>query len=239
MNLFDSGFQEKKLELRLNEEVEGQVKAIGDEGKFNQVITDLLRNAFKFTHRGRVEVNYKERLQADKLLVEVEVKDTGVGIPQEKMKVIFDRFSQVDSSIRRRHEGSGLGLAITYQLVKMMEGNISVDSQPGEGSSFRVQLAFPLASKPQTVNGQAGEDFVQAFAGKKVLIVEDNAMNVMVLHKVLEQMKVESDVANNGIEALEKWREMSTTSFLWMCTCLRWMALKPPGPCASVKTMLL
>tara|TARA_B100001123_G_C14883411_1_gene856884 strand:- start:66 stop:755 length:690 start_codon:yes stop_codon:yes gene_type:complete len=147
-----------------------------------------------------------EEVQGDKLHVEVRIKDTGIGIPEDKINTIFDRFAQVDSSLRRKHEGSGLGLAITYQLVHKMGGSITVHSKTGKGSEFLVKLPLRLARENTEKRIPKGADST-SFEGKKILIVEDNAMNVMVLQKVLEQFGIDTDVADNGMVALDKTEE--------------------------------
>ncbi|MEQ9261744.1 MAG: response regulator [Owenweeksia sp.] len=206
VQVFRMGFEEKGLSLDFSCTCTGQKKAIGDIGKFNQIITNLLRNSFKFTHEGGVTVRCDEKVEADRLVVEIRIKDTGIGIPENKLTTIFDRFAQVDSSLRRKHEGSGLGLAITYQLVQKMGGTISVSSESGKGSEFVVNLVLKRAEE-KTVGSSINANKDVSFKGKKILIVEDNALNVMVLQKVLEQLNIETDVAENGIVALDKVAE--------------------------------
>ena len=206
VKVFSMGFAEKGLSLDYHCSCTNTRQAWGDIGKFNQIITNLLRNSFKFTHEGGVEVNCMEEVQGDKLHVEVRIKDTGIGIPEDKINTIFDRFAQVDSSLRRKHEGSGLGLAITYQLVHKMGGSITVHSKTGKGSEFLVKLPLRLARENTEKRIPKGADST-SFEGKKILIVEDNAMNVMVLQKVLEQFGIDTDVADNGMVALDKTEE--------------------------------
>ncbi|MGB0177518.1 MAG: response regulator, partial [Owenweeksia sp.] len=203
VEVFKMGFTEKGLTLDFDCSCEAPNSAVGDVGKFNQILTNLLRNSFKFTHEGGVKVICREEVKGDKLWLEIKIRDTGIGIPPDKIDTIFDRFAQVDSSLRRKHEGSGLGLAITYQLLQKMNGTISVSSEAGKGSEFVVNIALKLAAdnagKDKKVEG--GKDI---FKGSRILIVEDNAMNVMVLRKVLEQFRIETDVAENGMMALDK-----------------------------------
>ncbi len=206
LGVFRMGFVEKGLSLEYYCNCQQVKKAVGDIGKFNQVLTNLLRNSFKFTHEGGIKVICNEKVEGEVLQVEVKIRDTGIGIPEDKINTIFDRFAQVDSSLRRKHEGSGLGLAITYQLVQKMGGTISVSSESGKGSEFTVKLPLKLAPEDGPEEKRT-ENQKNVFEGKKILIVEDNAMNVMVLQKVLEQFRIETDVADNGMVALDKVEE--------------------------------
>lgn len=207
VNLYRPGFEEKQLYLEDNLPHEKFSKGIGDRTKFNQIFTNLIRNAFKFTHRGGVEIEYSEEKSGNTLLVKVVVRDTGIGIPPDKLNGIFERFSQVDSSLKRKHEGTGLGLAITSQLLEMMGGSVQVKSTPGEGSAFEVQMALPLVHEDFTPDNSTGHQ--KSFEGARVLIAEDNAMNITILQQILKQLKVKSDVAENGVEAVEMGLENS------------------------------
>ncbi len=171
----------------------------GDPGRLRQVLTNLVGNAIKFTERGEifvkveVEDNYKEKTR-----LRFTIRDTGIGIPEEARKRLFEKFSQVDGSITRRFGGTGLGLAISRQLVHMMGGDIHVQSQEGRGSEFRfsVELAKPLSFSPETLV------VPDNFDDLRVLIVDDNELNRVVLRGRLESWRMKVLEAEDGPEAL-------------------------------------
>lgn len=137
-----------------------------DPGRLRQVLVNLLSNAIKFTDRGVIRVEVSETVPG---WIEIIVRDTGVGIAPEKLQQIFEPFRQIDQTTTRRHAGTGLGLAITESIVQMMQGRISVESRPGEGSSFKVQLPRQLhtvgreSSKPYKVLSFAAPDSFKPF----------------------------------------------------------------------------
>src|SRR5690606_9021220 len=130
-------FLKKNLYLKSNfKNVEG-LSAIGDESKFVQVVSNIVKNGLKFTNTGGVTVNYSEDIIENKLLrVHITIKDTGIGIPKDRIKTIFDRFTQVENGVKKQYEGSGLGLAICKVLINMMGGKIKVKSTPNKGTKF-------------------------------------------------------------------------------------------------------
>ncbi len=201
LDLYEAGFEKKELKLVRTLHTDNVDNVYGDPIRFGQIITNLLRNAFKFTEIGQVEVMLQQQLVGDKIEVVLRVVDTGIGIPEESLPFIFDRFQQVDSGLMRMYEGSGLGLAITKKIVEKMGGSIRVESELGQGSTFEVQLMFdkgepaePAVSKHEnTANHNMG----------KLLLCEDNPINALVLIKLLEDSNVSIDVAKNGKEGLE------------------------------------
>lgn len=193
--------EEKGLYIRLDEVGQSQVEALGDIGKYGQIITNILRNSLKFTEKGGITVAYQETVKDQELFIDITIKDSGIGIPKDKLKTIFDRFTQVEVGKAKRHEGSGLGLYITYKLVELLEGKIDVTSQENAGTEFHLSLKFPISSTTGTVKKIHKESI--DLSGCKVLIVDDNRVNVMVLKKTLENLGVHSDSACNGIEAIE------------------------------------
>ena len=173
---------------------------IGDIGKFGQIITNLLRNALKFTEEGGIDITYEEQVVDNDLNISISVKDTGIGIPKSKLKTIFDRFTQIDSGITKRHEGSGLGLYITYLLIELLEGHIEVDSREGVGSEFMISLKFPITEVQPEINVPVADDI--DLSGFKVLIVDDNRVNVVVLKKTLDTFGINTYWVGNGKEAV-------------------------------------
>lgn len=203
LDLYANSFEEKGLGLNLKSEVNEATEVLGDSLKFNQILTNLLRNSFKFTQKGGVEVEYVEKVRDGKLSVQIVLSDTGIGIPEESLERIFDRFSQVETGYTRKYDGTGLGLAITKKLIDAMGGEVSVSSKVNQGSAFKVSFLFKLSNPKEKYKSKEEADIVD-YGGKEVLIAEDNPMNVLVLSKLLEQFGIMADVASNGLEALQK-----------------------------------
>lgn len=207
LDLYERSFEEKGLKLELQSNLDDGVVVVGDSLKFNQVLTNLLRNAYKFTQKGGVTLKYSEEQKGQFLLLRIQIADTGIGIPKENLEHIFERFSQVESGYKRKYEGTGLGLAITRKIVDAFGGEIEVESKLGEGSVFTISLEFPLSHRQPDRKKVQTE--LQQIKKRKVLIAEDNPMNVLVLSKLLEQFGIKAEVANNGVEVLEKFSEAS------------------------------
>ncbi|MGX8011592.1 response regulator [Mesorhizobium sp. ORM8.1] len=189
--------KEKDLELivRVQPGLDGQF--VGDVGRIRQIVTNLLGNAVKFTDEGHVLVDITgERVPAGTRLT-ISVTDTGIGIPEEKLKLVFEKFSQVDTSSTRRHEGTGLGLAITSRLVELMKGEIGVDSAEGKGSTFWFSVTLPKAE-------QGGQRIMPVdVTGARVLIVDDNAVNRSILSEQMASWTFDSCAAESGAEGLK------------------------------------
>ena len=166
---------EKELELGCLIDESAPAGVVGDEARLRQVLLNLLSNAVKFTERGEVVVlvNAAET-GAGSYQVELAVRDTGIGIPADRMDDLFTSFSQVDASTTRRFGGTGLGLAISKRLVDLMGGTISVESEQKKGSTFRISLPATEADVPAKI---ALDDGLTHLAGKRILIVDDNATN--------------------------------------------------------------
>jgi PAS domain S-box-containing protein len=145
----------------------------GDEARLRQVLLNLLSNAVKFTEAGEVVILVQPADSSSDRL-ELLVRDTGIGIPPDRMDRLFTSFSQVDASTTRRFGGTGLGLAISKRLVELMGGTISVESEPGSGSTFRIALPVTAAEVPSQIRPEEG---LPQLAGKRVLVVDDNATN--------------------------------------------------------------
>jgi signal transduction histidine kinase len=199
---FKDEFEAKNLYINLKLNSNSNFSVIGDEGKLNQVIINLLKNALKFTTSGGATVVYEEALKNDSVNISIKVSDTGIGIPKNTLSKIFRRFTQVDQGIKKKHEGSGLGLAICENLVELMGGKISVESQLNEGSTFQVNIPFKLSDKQSQKITNSNISHLN-FTKLKVLVVDDNNINVLVLTKLLENLGVKSDHTNDGISAVK------------------------------------
>ncbi len=206
--------KQKRLELLLELAPSLPASLMGDELRFRQVIINLVGNALKFTDEGSVTV--RALLSDAPASLCVEVEDTGIGIPQERLGSIFEAFVQVDDSDARRFRGTGLGLTITRQLIELMGGSLEVTSELGRGSvfRFRVPLAPAEAALQQPASGAvaletpAGER--RSRSGLEVLVAEDNAVNAKVAQGFLSRLGHRSLVARNGVEAL---RELASRHF--------------------------
>ncbi|WP_442788897.1 ATP-binding protein [Grimontia sp. NTOU-MAR1] len=181
---------------------------LGDAHRIEQVMLNLVSNALKFTENGVVSLSISMQQEIGGYTgVCIRVKDTGVGIPPEKHQVIFDEFQQADASTTRKFGGSGLGLAITKQLIDLMSGTIGVDSKLGRGTEFEVFL--PLQIEKNGCDAKGKEILKQhngAFRGKHCLLVEDNAINLMIAEKMLAKFGFTVDKATDGVAAVDKAR---------------------------------
>jgi two-component system, sensor histidine kinase len=203
--------QQKGIELRF--EYAGDVTHVtGDPLRLRQIVANLLSNAIKFTEKGFVSVRQSVSAEADgKLTMVLDVADTGAGIPAEKVPLIFEKFTQADSSISRKYGGTGLGLAITKRLVELQGGQIRVESRVGRGSTFTVEIPFETAPAAEPTVEPRLEQRTEAPASKqaRLLLVEDNAVNQRVVLAMLRKKNYAIDVANNGQEALDKLERAS------------------------------
>ncbi|RWC21485.1 response regulator [Mesorhizobium sp.] len=190
--------KEKDLELIVRVQPGLDSHFIGDVGRIRQIVTNLLGNAVKFTDEGHVLVDVTgERVPMGTKLT-ISVTDTGIGIPEDKLRAVFEKFSQVDTSSTRRHEGTGLGLAITSRLVDLMAGEIGVESAEGKGSTFWFTVTLPRA-----VQEGAQRIMPVDVTGARVLIVDDNAVNRSILSEQMASWTFDSCAAESGAEGLK------------------------------------
>ncbi len=190
--------QEKGLafDLTLTDTATGQ--RLGDEVRLRQIVSNLISNALKFTETGGIAV----AISGDGGGVVVEVRDTGPGIAPADQAQVFDRFVQADGSNTRRAGGTGLGLAICRELAVLMDGEISLASTLGEGARFTVRLPIPVTAEVLAAPPAAATPAVD---GGRILVVDDNPTNRLVLQTMLEEMGLASATAHDGVEALSAW----------------------------------
>ena len=203
----------KSLELKCTIAPDVPGRIVGDNERLRQVMVNLVANAVKFTESGAIEVSIRLADPADAapgspLTLEFCVADTGIGIPSAQQDLLFRPFSQVDSSIARRHGGTGLGLAISKGLVEAMGGRIWVRSEAGAGSRFYFTL--PTEAAPAVTAAapavSAFDDSVGRRWPMRILLAEDNEVNKMVAKAMLRRFGYDADVAANGLEALDAVR---------------------------------
>jgi signal transduction histidine kinase/CheY-like chemotaxis protein len=182
-------------------------KIIGDPTRTSQVIYNLVHNAIKFTEQGSVLLSIQaEKITDDKATLTIRVSDTGIGIEPEKQQLIFDRFTQADSSTSRSYGGTGLGLAITKRILELQGIALNLRSEPGKGSVFYFTQNFSLSNELVSRDEQDNKLVIsdKDLQGISILVVEDNPFNIMVAQSLLERGGAMVEVATNGEEALEK-----------------------------------
>ena len=191
---------QKDLELLLHVAPDAPRRLIGDPGRLRQVIVNLVGNAIKFTEQGEVEVEVKMLASKSPGHADMRfsVRDTGIGIPREKFKSIFESFSQADTSTTRRFGGTGLGLTISAQLIELMGSHIELDSVVGEGSVFHFTLSMEVVSADPAADYQQTGRIV----GMPVLVADDNATNRRLLEEMLRNWKMAPTVVADGVMAL-------------------------------------
>ncbi len=205
---------EKGLELSYHIEQEAKAVLLGDPVRLNQILMNLIGNAVKFTYAGYIKVAaFVESQKKDKIMMRFEVSDSGIGIPDDKIKSIFDSFRQADESVTRRFGGTGLGLAICKQLVELQGGQIGVKSVEREGTTFYFTIPYDKA-KPKDIeklnsNHESKMNIkdLGSFDSLSVLLVEDNDINQMYSSNILKKWNCQVDIAANGYIALEKLRK--------------------------------
>jgi len=222
-----TGIQFEKIDFNLKEQIAGLIKIFsfkaadkgidllldfsnelpeivtGDSMRLNQILTNLIGNALKFTDKGEIKVKVTLTKGDFANLIRFSVTDTGIGIEEQKLETIFEFFSQADSNTTRKYGGTGLGLAITRKLVELQGGYIRVKSNVGIGSTFSFELPFDIAGQQheRTIIKADGKKLF-SLAGINVLLVEDNKINQMIANKFLDRWECSTDIASNGFEAL-------------------------------------
>lgn len=175
----------KGLELSCHVASDLPTRRRGDPTRLRQVLVNLIGNAVKFTEKGEVAVTVRtDPSSMDGELILFTVRDTGIGIPKEKLISLFGTFTQVDSSTTRKYGGTGLGLAISKRLVEMMNGKVQVESLAGQGSTFSFRVRLPLGTSEPTTASRREED-IPSFAGKRILVADDNPVNRKILRDYL------------------------------------------------------
>lgn len=214
--------QERGLELLFHVEPEVPQRLHGDPLRLRQVLVNLVGNAVKFTERGEVVARIALAGTVDEPLLRLSVADTGPGIPAAKLDTLFSAFTQVDGSVTRRFGGTGLGLAISRQLVELMGGTISVQSQLGVGSTFTVELPLQLAKTDPTEHS-LGQDSYQVLEQLKVLVVDDNASAREILCAMVTQFGMRAEAVEGGEQALVMLQRAAAAGDPYQLVLLDWL----------------
>ncbi|MDE3145214.1 MAG: response regulator, partial [Bacteroidota bacterium] len=197
---------DKNIDLIFKTDPALHTKIIGDPTRTSQIINNLVHNAIKFTKEGSVLVELIVEAQTENAItVKIRIKDTGIGIEEEKQKIIFEQFTQADSSTSRGFGGTGLGLAISKKLLELQDSQLQLISEPGKGSEFYFVQTFPI-SKTTTpeINSviDLPDEETKPLTNIDLLLVEDNEMNILVAQTFLERWGAKIDIARNGEEGL-------------------------------------
>lgn len=200
-------FKAKETGIVLNASVDPDIPAVlkGDPSRLRQIILNLLSNAIKFTHEGHVDIQVKLLKREDNIAeLKFSVSDTGIGIPEEKQKKLFQSFSQAESDTSSKYGGTGLGLSISKKLVELQNGQIGMKSIEGMGSTFWFTISFEVSDKTflpdmNKINGR-----LKDMSGIKILMAEDDKMNQFVMKQIIAKWNGILDIAHNGKEAIKK-----------------------------------
>jgi PAS domain S-box-containing protein len=199
---------EEHIEFFLHVDPEIPEYLMIDSLRLNQILMNLLSNAIKFTKRGYVKLTVallkKER---EKVKLQFSVEDTGIGIPEHRLKDIFESFEQADDDTANKYGGTGLGLAIVKKLIELKGGELTVDSRIGNGSIFTFTNWYTVAAKPQHQKAKIISGPLKPFTDVRVLVAEDNLINQFMLSKILNDWKVKVEMVSNGQKAIEKLKE--------------------------------
>lgn len=199
MGVFSAKAAEKRIHFSIDKKLGIPEFLVGDLERITQILVNLVGNAIKFTHLGGVVL----RVEWINGIAHFEVEDTGIGIPIEAQPSLFDPFVQVDRSAKRSFEGSGLGLAICKNLVDLMQGEISFESEERKGTTFKVSIPLKEGQAPGAAEGELATIERSDLAGRSILVVDDIRMNQVIVTQMLKKLDITPDLKANGKEALE------------------------------------
>lgn len=201
--LWETKVEEKGLSFIRTFSIQTPSTVLIDPTRFNSILNNLLHNASKFTSQGEITLNVEELSRTDECLnLLISVSDTGIGIPKDKLSRIFESFVQAEDSTTRKFGGTGLGLSITKNLVEMMGGELRVESAPNKGSCFSFQLCLPFCDIEHVKKTTAPD--ILSLKNRKILVVEDNQINMFMVQTILENWGIQVHKAENGAEAVEQ-----------------------------------
>ncbi|MEZ7893522.1 MAG: response regulator [Candidatus Wallbacteria bacterium] len=193
-----------KINFQNNENINYNVN--GDQLRFKQIMMNLLSNAIKFTTSGNIDINLKEISKSNNVAtLKIEISDSGIGIPREKLSEIFNSFYQLEETYTRRFGGIGLGLTIVKELLQMMNGSITVESEPGKGSKFAFAIPFEITQEADNTPAVSSPEPQQPKTEPKVnlLLVDDDEINCYLIKEISEKFNWNTTIVNNGLAAVE------------------------------------
>lgn len=209
---FKERAQERQIELRFDSQVDANDYFLGDPTRIKQISANLISNAIKFTPQGgTITVTLSlQYLENNDFTAVIQFCDTGIGIPKEAQEKIFEAFTQADNSTTRLYGGTGLGLTICLKLIKAMEGNITLSSEPGKGATFTISV--PLKMHHVTKVAEPTKESpppprIESSTSPRILLAEDNTTNQIVAKELIESFGYTIEIANDGLEAVEMLRE--------------------------------
>jgi signal transduction histidine kinase len=203
---FSSQAQAKGLEFKNYIDPGLDMELITDETRINQVLSNLLSNAIKFTDKGTITLAANRIMaSSNKATIQFMVQDTGIGIPENKRREIFESFTQADIETTRKYGGSGLGLTITKDLLKLFNSDLVVQSEEGKGSKFLFMMELPISENRKVYINELKARSLEVMDGVKVLVAEDNPVNLAIVKRFLLKWGIETEDAVNGKEAVEKF----------------------------------
>ena len=202
--------EEKELGLVFQNSIPADMVVKGDPYRLSQVLNNILSNALKFTNTGHITIAtaISER-SGDWVVVEVTIRDTGIGISKERIRTIFEPFEQADAATSRKYGGTGLGLTICKNMIEMQDGELLVQSEVGKGSSFTIRIPYHLSIEAMQENETNQEIDYKSLGHKKVLVAEDVELNQYLARHILESWDFEVVIAGNGKEALDALKQES------------------------------
>ena len=213
-DMFAKNLEQRNIEYTVEFEDVTVDYVIGDELRISQVIINFLSNAVKFTEKGEIRVTLRQMALAGGTAdIMIRVRDTGIGMSPEFINRIFRPFEQESMDTQKNYGGTGLGMAISDQIVKLMGGEIVVESMVGKGSDFMVFLHLPVSEEVEDVSeekasaDEAAAEFDDAFEGKSILVAEDNELNAVIAVEVLKNMGAKVELATNGQEAVDHFEQ--------------------------------
>ena len=241
LHSFKLRVEEKKIKLKVEYPQNLPADLLGDPVKLNQILTNLLANAVKFTKEGFVKLTITEIERSDsEIALQFTVSDTGIGIPQDKLKIIFQEFSQASYDVSVEYGGTGLGLTISQKLLQMFESTLTVSSEEGKGSEFNFDLKFKISGKVAPATNEISRlTELLAATGARILVVDDNSINLFITSRYLKNWGLYHDMVHSGEAAIKAVQEnnydiilmdlhMPEMSGFQASIIIRKMNIKPP-----------
>lgn len=201
--------EKKGINLNFRDLPEEKLMVISDPLKISQVVQNILSNALKFTEKGSIQVNFHHKLSGGQVDIQLSVKDTGIGIPKDLQKQVFEPFIQANPGTARKYGGTGLGLSITRQIVELMGGTIQLDSDPKWGTEFKLSLSFPIGETRSEPKEKTTLSIPSELKKYHILYVEDVAYNQFLMENYFEDWGIPLKIASSGKEAVQLAKEQN------------------------------